>query len=125
MVEYDRRPVRVLILDDEPVIAMDLESMVLDAGYDVAGTTGKIETALAMIDAGLCDGAILDANLSGVSAAAVAAALTSRGLPFLVLSGYSLDQLPEAMRDAPCLQKPTNAAQLINLMDRTLNVQRA
>jgi CheY-like chemotaxis protein len=115
-----KRRVRILIVDDEPIIAMDLESLILEAGYEIGGVTGKLEKALSIVEAGKCDAAILDTNLGGVSASPIAVALTARGLPFLVMSGYSADQQPEAMRAAPCLQKPTNSAQLIEALGRLM-----
>ena len=112
---------RILIVDDEPMIAIDLESVLLEAGFEIAGVTGNLEKALSMIQSGICDAAVLDANLDGVSAAPVAAALKARGLPFLVLSGYAADQQPEALRAGPCLQKPADPVQLIKLLNHILS----
>jgi CheY-like chemotaxis protein len=120
LAHHQKRRARILIVDDEPLIAMDLEFLILEAGYEIGGVTGKLEKALSIVEGGMCDAAILDANLGGVSAAPVAVALTARGLPFLVLSGYSGDQQPAALRAAPCLQKPTNLAQLIEALGRLM-----
>ncbi len=119
------RPRRILVLDDEPVIAMDIESVLLDAGYEIAIVTGRVAAALSIIESGACDAAVLDANLSGESAAPVAAAMTARGLPFVVLSGYAKDQLPEIMRAAPSLEKPTNAKLLIARLDSIFDLHQA
>lgn len=119
------RRCRILILDDEPIIALDIESILLDAGYEIANVTGRIATALAVIESGACDAAVLDANLSGESAAPVAAALLARGLPFIVLSGYAKEQLPEIMRAAPCLEKPTNATLLVDRLRSIVDPHRA
>lgn len=125
MADNQSWPARVLILDDEPMIAMDLEYLLLDAGYAIACVTGKIDAALLVINSGGCDAAILDANLSGVSAAPAAAALTALGIPFLVLSGYSADQLPENMRSAPCVQKPAHPTELIDLLSGIVKARHA
>lgn len=95
---------RILVVDDEPVIAMELEYMLVEAGFTIAGVTGNLQTALSLVESGICDAAILDANLNGVSAAPIAAALAARCLPFLVLSGYAPDQQHEGccQRKAAC-----------------------
>ncbi|NOT40068.1 MAG: response regulator [Alphaproteobacteria bacterium] len=120
----DKRGARILIVDDEPIIALDLEQGLVNAGYEIAGVTGKIEKALSVVASGACDAAILDANLGGASATPIAAALTARGLPFLVLSGYSAHQQPEALRAAPHLQKPANWPQLIKMLSSILAARR-
>jgi CheY-like chemotaxis protein len=123
--DKSERRARILIVDDEPMIAMDVELLLLEAGYEIGGVTGKLEKALSIVECGMCDAAILDANLGGISAAPVGAALTARGLPFLVLSGYSGDQQPEALRAAPCLLKPFNPAQLVETLNRITATQQA
>lgn len=115
------RRARILIVDDEPMIAIFLESVLVEAGFEIAGVTGNLEKALSTVESGICDAAVLDANLDGVSAAPVAAALTARGLPFLVLSGYAADQQPEALRAGRCLLKPADPGQLIKLLNHIVS----
>ena len=79
--------------------------------------TGKLEKALALIESGACDAAILDANLAGVSASPLASALAARGLPFIVLSGYSSEQLQGAFLGTLFLQKPCRPAQLLQTLN--------
>ena len=107
---------RILIVDDEPVIAFDVEDILIDAGFASAGVVGWLEAALGVIESGGCDAAILDANLAGVSAAPVAAALVARGLPFIVLSGYSAAQLERTFPNAVFLQKPFRPPHLIRTL---------
>ena len=80
---------RILIVEDDPMLALDLEELIVDAGFKIAAIAGKLEKALALIESGGFDAAIVDANLAGVSASPLASAMTARGLPFIVLSGYS------------------------------------
>ena len=94
------------------------------AGYEIAGVTGKIEKALLFVESEILDVAILDANLRGQSSAPVADALSARGVPFLVLSGYEADQQPEALRAAPCLQKPASHVQLCEALERVVAARR-
>jgi DNA-binding response OmpR family regulator len=107
---------RILIVEDDPMLALDLEETLVDAGFKIAAIAGKLETALALIESGACDAAILDANLAGVSASPLASAMTARGLPFIVLSGYSSEQLQGAFPGALFLQKPCRPAQLIQAL---------
>src|SRR5271165_7086705 len=74
---------RILIVEDEPMIAITLQDLLIGAGFQIAGVVGKVENAVTLVESGVCDAAILDANLAGVSASPVASALTARGLPFV------------------------------------------
>ena len=112
----DTQTPRILIVDDEPMIAFDLQELIIDAGFASAGVAGRLEAALAVIESGACDAAILDANLGGVSASPAAAALVARGLPFIVLSGYSAWQHQDAFPGAVFLQKPCGPARLIEVL---------
>ncbi len=112
----DSPHLRVLIVEDEPILAFALEGLLVEAGFEIAGVATRLEKALTLIERGVCDAAILDANLAGISAGPVASALTVRRLPFLILSGYSRDQLPSAFSGALCLQKPCSPDRLIEAL---------
>ncbi len=116
---------RILIVEDEPVLAFALEETLIDAGFTIAGAATRVEKALAFIEGGACDAAMLDANLAGVSAGPVALALAARGVPYLVLSGYSCDQLSSAFSGALCLQKPCHPDRLIAALRSILPVRPA
>ncbi len=112
--QFDKREhVRILIVDDEPIIALSLEDILVEAGFNIAAVAYKIEQALSLIESNGCDAAIVDANLAGVSANPIASALAKRGLPFIVLSGYSREQLQGHFPGEHFLQKPCQPAQLI------------
>ena len=92
--QFDKqKSARILIVDDEPLISLMLEEMLVDAGFRIAGVAQQIEKAIELIEGGACDAAIIDANLAGVSASPAASAMAARGLPFIVLSGSTRDQL--------------------------------
>lgn len=115
--QFDKQnSARILIVDDEPIIALSLEEMLIDAGFKVAAVAHKIDKAIALIESGGCDAAIIDANLAGVSASPVASALAARGLPFIVLSGYSREQLQGDFPGAHFMQKPCRPTQLIGVV---------
>ena len=84
---------RILIIEDAPLIAASIQSVLEQAGFSVVGIATKLEKALMLIEDDGYDAAIVDANLAGVSAAPAAAALAARLRPFIVLSGYSRDQM--------------------------------
>ena len=113
--QYDnQQSARILIVDDEPIIALSLEEILVDAGFTIAAVVHKLDKALVLIKGGACDAAIIDANLAGVSASPAASALATRGLPFIVLSGYSREQLEDDFPGALFMQKPCRPAQLIH-----------
>ena len=108
------RPTRVLIIEDEPLVAENLRADLIDAGFYVVGVAPKLEKALRLIEEAACDVAIVDANLAGVSAAPAAAALTARNLPFVVLSGYARGQLSSEFAMAAFVQKPCRMSRLLD-----------
>jgi DNA-binding response OmpR family regulator len=112
----DDRQWRILIVEDEPMLAFAIEDTLIDDGFKIAGVAGELAKALAIIESGVCDAAILDVNLSGESAAPAASALAARGLPFLILSGYSSEQQPSAFAGALRLQKPCRPDRLIRAL---------
>lgn len=120
-----QRMARILLIEDEPILAFALEEYLIEAGFEIAGVAGRLETALAIIDSGVFDAVILDANLAGVSAAPAATALRARGLPFIVISGYSSDQQHGAFQGALCLQKPCQPTDLVRALYSVLPPPRA
>ena len=111
-----KNPTRVLIVEDEPVLALTLEELLVDGGFEVVGTTGKLEKALTLIGSAVFDVAIIDANLAGVSAGPAATALTARELPFIVVSGYSPEQLQPAFHGGVFIRKPYRPDDLFRVL---------
>jgi DNA-binding response OmpR family regulator len=93
-----------------------LEEILTDSGFKIAGIAAKLEPALSIIESGVCDVAILDANLAGVSSAPAGSALAACGVPFLVLSGYSSNQLKDGFHGALRLQKPCQPERLVQAL---------
>ncbi len=105
---------RLLVIDDEPLIGLDFADMLKKAGAWVAPPIGTEREALQAIESGHFDGALLDANLHGRSADKIAAALTRRNVPFIFITGYGREGLPASYRQAPVLAKPVSAQQLLD-----------
>jgi DNA-binding response OmpR family regulator len=99
------------------MIALCLEDALVNAGFEIAGVAGKLDKALALIEGGACDAAIVDANLAGVSARPAAIALSVRGLPFIMLSGYSQEQMQGDYPRAFFLSKPCRPDLLIETLN--------
>jgi CheY-like chemotaxis protein len=111
---------KALIVDDEALVALSLEEMLREAGFEIAGSVGSLEKALATLEACPCDVAVLDVNLRGRSTEPVAAALRRRGTPFVVVSGYGRAQLSGQFGDAPLLSKPFQSDDLIRAIRQIL-----
>lgn len=98
---------RILVIEDEPLIAMMLEDFIDSLGHSIAGTCDTVGDALARVDDGGFDAAILDVHLRGGEPSwPVADALADRGLPFLVSTGGHVAPPPPRHADAPQLTKP-------------------
>lgn len=108
---------RILIIEDKPMIAFDLKDLLEDAGFVVVGIASKLSKALGLIKIADFDAAIVDANLGGESSRTAAVALEARGLPFVVLSGYSLKQQEPGFPVAQFIQKPCRPEQLISALN--------
>ena len=100
-------PNSILIVEDEPLIAMMLEDFLDVLGKTLAGTADNVAAALALVEAGGIDAAILDVNLrAGERSWPVADALAAKGVPFILATGGSSDSLADEYRDRPTLPKP-------------------
>ena len=107
------RRLRILIVEDEMLLAMNIEDMLLDLGHEVAGIASRLEPALALAREGAFDVAMLDVNLAGERSFPVAELLAARGIPFLFATGYGRAGIEETYRDRPVLQKPFRADELL------------
>jgi DNA-binding response OmpR family regulator len=104
---------RVLLVEDEVLVALDIAQQIADAGFEVVGPATSVAKAIALIAERGCDLALLDVNLGHETSEPIAERLRARGTPFIVLTGYSTEQLPSGFRGAPVLSKPTFPAVLL------------
>ena len=118
--EPSARPRRVLIVEDETLVAMLLEDMLDDAGHTVAHCASNLPQALDFIEtkASEFDFAILDVNLGGQPIFPVAEALQARGKPFAFATGYGPAGLPDAWRNRPTLSKPFGAMDVARMLEQ-------
>ncbi|SPH25040.1 Transcriptional regulatory protein TcrA [Defluviimonas aquaemixtae] len=103
---------RIIVVEDEPLIALDIEQAVVEAEGAVVGMAHTLRDALAMMDAVPCDGVVLDANLGGETAKPIVDRLRTKGVPYVVVSGYTRDQLGFVDNGAPLVGKPFSFAEL-------------
>ena len=80
---------RVLLIEDEFLVGLEIHSVLTEAGFAVIGPAATVSDALRHVSQEDFDAALVDANLSGDSTEGVAAALSDRGTPFVLLTGYS------------------------------------
>jgi CheY-like chemotaxis protein len=118
----DLAGLRVLIVEDEFLLAMELETLVEGGGCTAVGLASSVGQALALIDGEPPDVALLDVNLKGERATPIAAALMARGVPFVLITGYTRPQLSEPeLRDAPRIDKPVNRRSLTRAVKNALD----
>src|SRR5690606_16638082 len=98
---------RVLLAEDEALVAMDLEARLAEFGYQVVASADTVAAALAAVESCPADAALLDANLHGESSMPVAVALHRRGVTVIFISGYDrIEGLPDELAGAQRLAKP-------------------
>lgn len=103
---------RVLVVEDEALMAMLIEDMLHDLGYAIAALSGRLDQALELARSADFDFALLDVNLNGEQSFPVADAVRGRGLPLLFATGYGTRILVAPYLDAPLLQKPFSLEEL-------------
>ena len=109
---------KILLIEDEPMIAMLLEDFLDMFDYDSIGPAETVESACALVEAGGFDAAIMDINLNGETAWVVADMLKARAIPFAISSGTSDSDIPQAHKNAPLLTKPYMMADVETILDR-------
>lgn len=107
------RRYKVLVVEDDVLIAMELEERLGELGYDVIGPAHDLEAAAALVAAQRPDAALLDANLNGKSSVELGASLAGQGVPVAFCTGYdALKGAPPSLAKAPVLIKPISDATL-------------
>lgn len=114
---------RVLVVEDESLVAMLLETILEDMGCTPVGPASDIDEgeALARDEAAL-DAALLDVNVAGRQVFPVAAALKARGVPFVFSTGYGEGGLPDEWRGNPTIQKPFTEAAIRDALMKAMNI---
>ena len=112
-VPFTGLPDDVLIVEDDPIIALDFEDTIIGFGVKTVRTAASVAKALGMIAARRPDFALLDVGLISEKAFAVAERLDALGIPYVFVTGYGADvRLPPALANKPRLPKPCSSEAL-------------
>ena len=110
---------RILLVEDQMLIAMDVEAMLNERGYGTVITTNSADDAMRLIRAQAPDLAILDVNLGSGTSIGVAEELKRLGVPFIFATGYGDGGIvPEALQDAPIVKKPYDIAAVLSALEQ-------
>jgi DNA-binding response OmpR family regulator len=111
---------RILIVEDDYLIASLLTEVMESAGWQVVGPVGHLTDAVATAAKEEIDVAVLDVNLGGETVFPVADVLDTRKVPFLFLTGYGTETLERRFCERPRLGKPFKTAELIGVVRRLI-----
>jgi len=109
---------RIMILEDEAIIAWDIEAELQARGFHVVGLAGFIGEALALLDGGGITVALLDINLGQDNSYGVAQTCRDRGIAVIFLSGDGGDDRPEDLQDCEVVSKPVSYEKLVEALNR-------
>ena len=112
---------RILIIEDEPMIGMEIDEILSASGFSPLGPFVSVDAALDAIATLSFDAAVLDGNLFGLPVDQVVAALEARNIPFVFVSGFSRENLPEFGSDVPHIMKPIRGSELTSALRRVLS----
>ena len=115
-----KAPHRILVVEDEAIIAIDVAAALEDSGCEVIGPVGSVFEALQLLEESPCDGAVVDINLAGETAEPVAEYLVKNGIPFVTVSGRAPDSASSVFNKSPFLSKPLLTQRLVNHMHALL-----
>ncbi|MCC6914754.1 MAG: response regulator [Rhodospirillaceae bacterium] len=114
---------RILIVEDDALVALNLQEFVESLGCTVVGPMGRLAAALDVLDRVSIDGAMLDINLHGEMVYPLAERLAERRTPMLFCSGYAFTQaVPKRFQDYPQVAKPMVEQTLRTAMMETFGV---
>jgi two-component system, response regulator PdtaR len=113
--------VRVLIVEDEALLALEIQELLQSAGSTVIGTFSDLARAGQAAQREAIDVAVLDTNLNGEMVYPLADDLVVRGIPFVFVTGYGTSNLPERFRSMPQVAKPFDPASLTGELQRMMS----
>lgn len=120
------RKLRILLVEDEPLVATVAEMALIDAGYDVLGPVGRVQEALDLVQRERPDAAVLDVNLFGQPVYPVAERLIDMSVPFVFCTGYTqLEVRSERLRHVLVLHKPVSGSHLASSVAKLIALARS
>jgi len=112
---------RVLVIEDESMVVMLIESLLSEIGCEVVGTASSFNEALQKVKSVAFDVAILDVDLNGQPTVPIAEEFARSGVRFVFATGGALTALPDALRKVPLLQKPFQREGLVRVLRTALS----
>ena len=121
MAEHLLEGLRILVVEDEYLIADDMRDVLLDAGADVLGPVPNVAAAASLVAAeSRVDAALLDINLGGTMVFEFADTLKARAVPFAFATGYDSSAIPDRFAEVPRLEKPVKARSVLAVLEPLL-----
>jgi DNA-binding response OmpR family regulator len=111
---------RVLVVEDEPLIAMMIIDWLSELGFESVGPAGSIRAALKLLEAEAPDAAILDLTIGSEQSYPVAEVLAAAGIPFAFLTGRAADSIAPNFRDVLIVSKPFDFERIEGVMKQLL-----
>jgi len=112
---------RILVVEDEMLVLMNIEDMLADLGCESVTAAATVHQALELIGSQDFDAAMLDMNLDGSKTHRVAEALAAHGVPFMFATGYVGRDISDGHQDRPVLKKPFQCHQLDEMLEGLLS----
>ena len=109
---------RILVVEDEALVAMLVEDALLDAGLEVIGPAATVAEAMRLLHAERPDAVVLDLNLAGETSTPIADVLKEREIPYVIATGYGVSGLPPGHLGAMVLPKPYDPTELTTMLGR-------
>jgi DNA-binding response OmpR family regulator len=107
---------RILIIEDDYMIANQLARAFEALGGEVVGPTGSLGKAIQLVETAEFDCALVDINLRGVESYPVVDILMRRGVPVAFISGYDRTNIPDRYRSIPLIQKPVDVLEVASAL---------
>ncbi len=114
----DRSTKRILIVEDEVLVAMHLEDLLTEMGHLVVGPATRVAQGMELARLAEIDFAVLDVNVAGTRSFPIADILRGREIPFVFATGYGVSGLDDGYRDQPTLSKPYHSHELARVIAR-------
>ena len=112
---------RVLVVEDEMLVLMNIEDMLADLGCESVTAAATVDQAMALIEAQVFDAAMLDMNLNGTKSFPIADKLAALGVPFVFSTGYSAQDMRTGYQDRVLLKKPIRYQELVEVFTHLLS----
>lgn len=114
---------RVLVVEDEALIAMQIEAELEDAGCMIVGPAATAALALRLIQREAIDAAVLDYRLGDENSREIASRLVERAIPFILVTGHAVDDLPSELCRQTCLAKPVDEGALLAALEMIVKIK--